>query len=125
MRVSPNFWGRCFKNTASVVMVLLSMTACAMEKEYPEKPPKPDELLKNVIFTVDDKGAIVIKDSKGREIGQNCSTDPKSDKVCSILKPGHKVEVKEISNITIIEHVGSFCVTLIKYPGPYASQVCR
>ncbi len=109
MSVLPNFWGRCFKSTASVALVLLSMTACAVEKGHPERPPKPEEPtpLKEVTFTIKADGELVIKDSAGKPIGDKCSTDPKSSDVCPIFRPGHKVQVEQMSDISITKYHGS------------------
>lgn len=96
---------RFCKNAASAVLVLLSLTACA-DKDNQNKPSEPGPL-KEVTFTIDAEGGFTAKDADGKPIGTACSSNPKSPDACPIFDPNHKVQVENMSNISLVKYSGS------------------
>lgn len=92
-------------------VAMLGLSACAIaQKEYPPRPSEGDQL-KETKLVVDADGNLSVVDRNGNEVGKPCSTNPKAKDVCPLFKPGHKVEIEEITNISIVRYKGSNCVT--------------
>lgn len=111
MNVFNHFGGRVFKNAASVALILLSMTACAIEKGHPEKPPKPEgpSPIDKVTFTIDAKGNLNIVGAEGLSV-KDCSLNSDAKDRCSFFNK--KVEIEELENIFLMRYKGSDCVVV-------------
>jgi hypothetical protein len=112
---------RFCKNTASVLLVLFSLTACAAERPTPEKPPvayEPSPIDK-VSFTIDAKGNININGTEGLSV-KDCSLDPESKDRCSMFDK--TIQIEEIQNVFFIRYKGSNCI--LYGSGSKAKVVC-
>lgn len=89
---------------AAGLFVVFGLAACSEA----EKPTDPDtQPAPEVTFTIDSRGNLNFKDTDGKPLGTQCSTDPKDPNACPIFVEGHKVQVEQLSNVSIIKYHGS------------------
>lgn len=97
------------------------LAACseAEKPRDPETPPISDEpnVLTRFTFAFDASGNIVVKDAEGNAVGEECSPDPKSKDVCPIFKPGHKVQVEQALDLSMIRYTGSPQCVMVQIGG--------
>lgn len=97
----------------ALLVAVFGLSACVQAQKPVEhaEPPKERDQLEEVKLIIDADGNLSAIDKSGKRVDEPCSTNPKAKNVCPLFKPGHKVEVKEITNVSIVRYKGSNCVT--------------
>lgn len=86
------------------LFVVFGLAACALAG-YPDKGE--ERPLPEVNFTLTADGRLIAKDNSGKPLGTECSTNPKDTNVCPLLKPGHEVQVEQLTNVSVVKYHGS------------------
>jgi hypothetical protein len=96
------------------LFVVFGLAACALAG-YPDKGE--ERPIPEVNFTLTAEGRLIVKDSNGKPIGTQCSTNPKDPNACPIFTPGHEVQIEQLTNVSIIKYHGSPQCYLVIFNG--------
>jgi hypothetical protein len=126
MNVLHSLGKRLSTKLAAGFFVVFGLAACALAG-YPDKGD--DRPLPEVNFTIDAKGNFIAKDSNGKPIGDKCSADPKAENVCPMFKPGHQVQVEQVTNVSIVKYHGSPRCAVVLFNGVWyilpSAEYCK